>query len=73
MKQAIRTHSWSTSPLQGKRCNFIMKIVLATDHAGYELKEALKAHLISGGHDIEDVGAHDKGLKLIRPQLDCLR
>jgi ribose 5-phosphate isomerase B len=34
-----------------------MKIALASDHAGYEMKEALKAHLISSGHSVEDFGA----------------
>ena len=34
-----------------------MKIHLATDHAGFELKEALKPYLVSLGHDVEDHGA----------------
>jgi len=35
-----------------------MTIYLATDHAGFELKNALKAHLLEGGHTVEDCGAH---------------
>ncbi len=36
-----------------------MKIYLATDHAGFELKKYLKERLISDGYDIEDCGAFD--------------
>lgn len=35
-----------------------MRVVLAADHRGYNLKEALKAHLKTQGYDVEDVGAH---------------
>lgn len=35
-----------------------MKIYLATDHAGFELKEQLKEYLQSEGYEIEDFGAH---------------
>lgn len=34
-----------------------MKIGLAADHGGFELKERLKTHLRTGGHEIEDFGA----------------
>lgn len=34
-----------------------MRIHLATDHAGYELKESLKKMLVAGGYDIIDHGA----------------
>ena len=33
------------------------KIILATDHAGFELKEAIKAHLQKEGYEIDDCGA----------------
>jgi ribose 5-phosphate isomerase B len=35
-----------------------MKIVLASDHGGYSLKELLKASLLEAGHDVEDIGTH---------------
>jgi ribose 5-phosphate isomerase B len=34
-----------------------MKIGLAADHGGYELKEFLKSFLVEKGHSIEDFGA----------------
>jgi len=36
-----------------------MKIALATDHAGFELKEALKAFLAAEGYDVVDFGANE--------------
>lgn len=35
-----------------------MRVHLATDHAGFELKEHLRAHLTAAGHDVVDHGAH---------------
>jgi ribose 5-phosphate isomerase B len=35
-----------------------MKILLATDHAGFELKNKIKAFLEAEGIDVEDMGAH---------------
>ncbi|HJG79777.1 MAG TPA: ribose-5-phosphate isomerase [Brevibacterium senegalense] len=34
-----------------------MQIHLGTDHAGYEFKETLKAHLTGAGHEVIDHGA----------------
>lgn len=34
-----------------------MQVHLGTDHAGYEFKEALKAHLTNAGHEVIDHGA----------------
>jgi ribose 5-phosphate isomerase B len=36
----------------------MMVIALGADHAGWELKEALKAWLIQSGHQILDFGTH---------------
>ena len=35
-----------------------MKIAVGSDHAGFELKEKLKAYLTSAGHAVTDVGTH---------------
>lgn len=35
-----------------------MKIALGTDHAGFPLKEHLKAFLVSLGHEVLDCGCH---------------
>lgn len=35
-----------------------MKIVLASDHGGYNLKEEMKKHLIESGYEVEDFGTH---------------
>lgn len=35
-----------------------MKVYIGADHAGYNLKEELKAFLTDAGHTVEDVGAH---------------
>ena len=35
-----------------------MKIAIACDHGGYELKETLKAHLAALGHQVEDFGTN---------------
>ncbi|HTV10515.1 MAG TPA: ribose 5-phosphate isomerase B [Acidimicrobiales bacterium] len=35
-----------------------MKIAIANDHAGYELKVAVTKHLQGLGHEVEDLGSH---------------
>src|SRR5271156_1331786 len=35
-----------------------MKIGIAADHGGFELKEKLAARLRSAGHEVDDFGAH---------------
>lgn len=36
-----------------------MRIVLASDHGGFELKEAIKKFLTKKGYDINDIGVYD--------------
>lgn len=36
-----------------------MKIYLATDHGGFELKEKIKEYLNRKGYEVEDCGAYD--------------
>ncbi len=40
-----------------------MKIYLAADHAGFELKEELKPYLEELGHEVEDCGAYELDMK----------
>lgn len=35
-----------------------MRIAIGSDHAGFSLKEALKASLMAEGHEVVDVGTH---------------
>lgn len=37
-----------------------LKIALATDHAGFEYKEAIKKKLEEQGHEVEDFGTYSK-------------
>jgi RpiB/LacA/LacB family sugar-phosphate isomerase len=37
-----------------------MRLALASDHAGYDLKEELAAFLGRTGHEVEDLGTHNR-------------
>jgi ribose 5-phosphate isomerase B len=37
-----------------------MKIYLASDHAGFELKETIKNYLLNNQYAVEDVGTHSR-------------
>ncbi len=36
-----------------------MRIYLGADHAGFEMKNLIKAHLEEAGHEVVDCGAHE--------------
>jgi len=36
-----------------------MRVVVATDHAGFTLKEHLKGVLVANGYEVEDMGAYE--------------
>jgi ribose 5-phosphate isomerase B len=36
-----------------------MRIAIAADHAGFPLKELVRAHVAKLGHDVQDLGAYD--------------
>lgn len=36
-----------------------MKIAIASDHAGFPLKEQVRAHVAALGHDVQDLGAYN--------------
>ncbi|MBQ2085376.1 MAG: ribose 5-phosphate isomerase B [Oscillospiraceae bacterium] len=36
-----------------------MKLMIGSDHGGFELKEAVKAHLVELGHEVTDVGCYE--------------
>lgn len=36
------------------------RVVLAADHAGYRLKQAVVEHLRAGGHEVLDLGTHSE-------------
>jgi len=37
-----------------------MRIALGADHAGFELKQHLVEHLREQGHEVDDLGTHDR-------------
>lgn len=37
-----------------------MRLIIGSDHAGFEQKELLKAHLIAEGHEVIDVGTNSE-------------
>ena len=36
-----------------------MKLVISSDHAGFPLKEQVRAYLAEAGHEMEDLGAYE--------------
>jgi len=52
----METHYARNAHLLGGRK---MRIAIAADHAGFSMKEDLKAYLQELGHDVNDLGTHD--------------
>lgn len=44
-----------------------MRVAVGSDHAGYDLKEGLRAELVARGHDVTDLGTHDAVMSLDYP------
>ena len=38
----------------------VVRIAVGSDHAGFDLKGQLAAHLVEAGHEIEDLGTHGR-------------
>jgi ribose 5-phosphate isomerase B len=47
-----------------------MKIALGADHAGWELKDAIRAWLVEHGHEVEDLGT-DSSASVDYPDFAC--
>lgn len=45
-----------------------MKIVIASEFAGFPLKEFIKKYLVEKGHDVTDVGQKDEEHRVLYPQ-----
>jgi ribose 5-phosphate isomerase B len=46
-----------------------VKLVIASDHAGFSLKEEVRAYLAKAGHEVVDLGAYSCDPDLIIPTL----
>lgn len=44
-----------------------MRVAIGSDHAGFDQKQLLKAHLLAEGHDVIDVGADSSGVSVDYP------
>jgi ribose 5-phosphate isomerase B len=44
-----------------------MRVAVGSDHAGFELKEILKAELATRGHQVADLGPHESGVSVDYP------
>jgi ribose 5-phosphate isomerase B len=44
-----------------------MRVAIGSDHAGFDLKEILRAELAASGHDVTDYGTSDSGTSVDYP------
>jgi ribose 5-phosphate isomerase B len=44
-----------------------MRVAAGSDHAGFDLKEILKAELAAAGHEVDDLGTHEAGSSVDYP------
>ncbi len=49
-----------------------MRVAVGSDHAGFDLKEILKAELAARGHEVEDHGTHEPAMAVDYPDFGAL-
>ena len=55
----LKIRGLSGWPLPHNFKEFILKLVISSDHAGFPLKEEVRASLTQAGHEVVDLGAYN--------------
>jgi ribose 5-phosphate isomerase B len=58
IRKSYRIIDWFGYKIYNKRGSKKMRIYIASDHAGFELKEEVKKHLLKNKYDVEDMGPY---------------